>query len=559
MTTMRAPHSPTIRETSPKTRSSRSQRWENLTDENAETPKPGAKIPRALVVANEIARTFSDDRTGATCIADGYGLRVYVERGHLCVEDGLGQHRRRRRFSRATSELRRLITIGHSGAITFDALQWLHAKNAAWIQLSPDGQLVASSHQPGRDDARIRRAQAVAPERAVGTEISRSLLSAKLDGQLAVVDRLDASPSLRNQIEAARDRIESAARVDQMRAAEAAAAIAYWSAWSEVRCYFPQADQRRVPDHWHTFGRRRSTLTPTPRYATNPINAILNYLYGLLEAEARVGALVVGLDPGLGLIHTDAKNKAALALDLMEPARPAVDAYVLDLLAGRWFTANDFHENKQGNCRILPPLTHDLIESLPQWSKSVGPTIEAVVRSLATESPTKIGTLGTPLTETNRRGASRSRRTSQATKRPVRPITACGRCGGTTNSRTNKYCPDCLRERRLENTAAMNAGAQRQGRTATSETRQALSTTKQRRDLERRNWDDSPGASVEIDYEGSVVPLLAGVSSSALAAETGLSRSYCHQLIANAKVPHRRHWQGILEAATRLGMTATGH
>ncbi len=35
---------------------------------------------------------------------DGYGLRVAVLRRHLVAEDGMGFHRRRGRFSKATSK-----------------------------------------------------------------------------------------------------------------------------------------------------------------------------------------------------------------------------------------------------------------------------------------------------------------------------------------------------------------------------------------------------------------------------------------------------------------------
>ena len=31
------------------------------------------------------------------------------------------------------------------------------------------------------------------------------------------------------------------------------------------------------------------------------LNAILNYLYSILESESRIAALVVGLNPGIGI------------------------------------------------------------------------------------------------------------------------------------------------------------------------------------------------------------------------------------------------------------------
>ncbi len=61
----------------------------------------------------------------------------------------------------------------------------------------------------------------------------------------------------------------------------------------------------------------------------NPANALLNYLYAILESEAAIAARIVGLDPGMGIYHVDQDNCDSLAADLMEPIRPIVDRYLL--------------------------------------------------------------------------------------------------------------------------------------------------------------------------------------------------------------------------------------
>ena len=47
------------------------------------------------------------------------------------------------------------------------------------------------------------------------------------------------------------------------------------------------------------------------RKAERPVNALLNYVYALVEAEAILACQVVGLDPGLGLVHSDARGGAS--------------------------------------------------------------------------------------------------------------------------------------------------------------------------------------------------------------------------------------------------------
>jgi len=69
-----------------------------------------------------------------------------------------------------------------------------------------------------------------------------------------------------------------------------------------------------MPAHWLAFAARTSPLTASPRTAADPVNAVLNYLYALLEAEVRIACLKVGLDPGIGVLHADQKARDSLAL-----------------------------------------------------------------------------------------------------------------------------------------------------------------------------------------------------------------------------------------------------
>ncbi len=134
-------------------------------------------------------------------------------------------------------------------------------------------------------------------------------------------------------------------------------------------------DLSRVPVPWTRYESRKSTLTGAPRAATNPVNALLNYVYSLLESESRLALLAAGLDPTLGVLHADQRNRDSFALDVMEPVRPAVDAFVLDLLEERVLTSRDFVELPNGVCRVRAPLTHDLALTLPRWRQLMAPIV----------------------------------------------------------------------------------------------------------------------------------------------------------------------------------------
>jgi CRISPR/Cas system-associated endonuclease Cas1 len=124
-------------------------------------------------------------------VADGYGLKVYVERGHLIVHYGIGRQRETIRLNRATGGLKRLIVLGHTGFVTLEALRWLRDTDASFVQIDGDGHLVAVSANKSNQDAWRRRAQVRATDTQAGLDIMRALIAAKIGGQAAVVSRIN--------------------------------------------------------------------------------------------------------------------------------------------------------------------------------------------------------------------------------------------------------------------------------------------------------------------------------------------------------------------------------
>src|ERR1700733_3289718 len=90
----------------------------------------------------------------------GYGIRVFVDRGHLNIEDGVGPERRTRRFARVRHGLRRLVVIGSDGLVSLAALRWLADQNACFVMLDRDGAVLATTGPVYPSDVRLRRAQA---------------------------------------------------------------------------------------------------------------------------------------------------------------------------------------------------------------------------------------------------------------------------------------------------------------------------------------------------------------------------------------------------------------
>jgi CRISPR-associated protein Cas1 len=145
---------------------------------------------------------------------------------------------------------------------------------------------------------------------------------------------------------------------------ESIAARVYWGTLSTIKIQFKQKDTHEIPEHWTTFSSRQSLLSLTSnRNASNPANALLNYLYALLYAETRFGLLKAGLDPMAGVIHADNQYHDSFVFDVMEPLRPDVDEWLLEFVQNHKFSVKDFYEKRDGGIRLTLKITPFLAEN----------------------------------------------------------------------------------------------------------------------------------------------------------------------------------------------------
>jgi len=83
-----------------------------------------------------------------------------------------------------------------------------------------------------------------------------------------------------------------------------------------------------------------AALGPGPTFAgrnrrppTDPVNAVLSFVYAMLVKDCTVALLAAGLDPFVGLYHQPRFGRPALALDLAEEFRPLIgDSVVLTVI-----------------------------------------------------------------------------------------------------------------------------------------------------------------------------------------------------------------------------------
>ena len=475
----------------------------------------------------------------------GYGTSICVERGHLTIEDGIGKQRRYARFPRVGHGLKRLVVIGSDGLVSLTALRWLADQGAAFVMLDRDGKVLLTTGPVRPSDARLRRSQALAESTGAALQLTRELIAQKLSGQEKVardkLKRLD----IASCISSFRSQVDADKGTSTIRQCESLGAKAYWSAWRMVPVAFPRNDLRRIPSHWQVFGTRESPLTNSPRLAVNPANAILNYLYAILETEARLAAAALGLDPGLGVLHLDSRTRDSLACDLMEPVCPMVDAFLLDWLSKGPLKREWFFEERDGNCRLMGPFAQLIAETALNWRREVAPYAERAAHIFWASAKSKSAHLSpaTRLTQSYRRMAKGKEPLPSGVK-ASESLRLCKLCGTHIMGR-HKFCSECA----PTNSKEALIVAARKGRIA-AQTPQVLARLgeKQRSHrLAERDWNPAgqPDWLDDKAYTQKIHPHLADVTISTIALTLGVSLPYASDIRAGRRRPHPRHWLSL--------------
>jgi CRISP-associated protein Cas1 len=155
--------------------------------------------------------------------------------------------------------------------------------------------------------------------------------------------------------------------MNALRGIEGRAAQAYFNAWRSYQVRWKSTERRPIPDDWRFIGQRQS-MAPNKqsnrnRNASHPVNAMLNYAYGVLRSRVHQKVLIAGFEPSIGYLHGNYRDRAALVYDLMEPLRPIADRGVLEFVRQHVFEPADFTLSREGVCRLNPHLARALVKN----------------------------------------------------------------------------------------------------------------------------------------------------------------------------------------------------
>jgi CRISPR-associated endonuclease Cas1 len=473
----------------------------------------------------------------------GFGVHVRMQSGHLEIEDDAGPERRTIRLARVNHHLRRVVCISDDGFVTLSALKWLSDIGASFVMLDRTGKVLFVTGPTASSDSRVRHAQSLALGNGSALVISKELISGKLRGQENLVRDKLKNFAMADVIAGFSARLNEAENLDAVRLLEAHAAVAYWNAWRDVPILWPKSDGRRVPAHWRTFGTRASPLTGGPRLAINPPNAILNYCFALLESEARLALIALGLDPGIGFLHPARAYRDSLALDVMEAIRPEIEHWLYQWVTTEPLRRADFHETGNGNCRLMSSLCSKLSETAPTWGRLVAPWAEFLAQKLSS------GIRGKPVIAT--RLTQRNKREVENAMIPavthLRPEHVCGNCGAKI-ARGKKECLKCWKR---DTVKEFNAG-RKLAQSPEAIAKRAHTMLRHRTKIREWKPSDLPAWLTRDVYIKEVQPALARISKSRIRSELGVSEPYSSYIQKGKRVPHPRYWDRL---AVLVGMT----
>ncbi|MEM0129807.1 MAG: CRISPR-associated endonuclease Cas1 [Thermoplasmata archaeon] len=191
---------------------------------------------------------------------------------------------------------------------------------------------ITSGHSHKNVELRLSQFR-VAEDPRHSLAISRSMISGKVRNCRTLLRRNHPGEIRAALDELARiaDRVENADSPETLLALEGAAAKTYFAHFGEL--LKPTSD-RPFPFDFRSRNRRPPT---------DPVNALLSFLYAVLAKDTTVILQSVGFDPMMGFFHRPRYGRPSLGLDLMEEFRPLVaDSTALSMINNREVGMGDF-------------------------------------------------------------------------------------------------------------------------------------------------------------------------------------------------------------------------
>lgn len=237
-----------------------------------------------------------------------------------------------------------IVSFGYRG--TSPALMGACAdRNISLCYVSPSGRFLARVTGSVKGNVVLRDKQyRTCMDEAASLEIARNCITGKVYNARWVLERAVRDHSMQIDVEKVKHasvllkdaaiRIRDSESKDRLRGYEGEAASVYFSVFDELIL-----QQKK---DFAFSGRNK-------RPPTDNVNAMLSFIYTLLTNNIAAALETVGLDPYVGVLHTERPGRVSLALDLIEELRPVLaDRFVLSMINKRIVQRGDFLKKENG-------------------------------------------------------------------------------------------------------------------------------------------------------------------------------------------------------------------
>lgn len=242
------------------------------------------------------------------------------------------------------NNLEAIVSFGYRG--TSPALMGACAeRNISLCYLTPQGRFLARVSGPVKGNVLLRKRQYEAGnDEKESLLIAKNCIIAKVYNARWVLERTTRDHGLQIDVERVKKasaflkdtlrKIEECQSKEQLRGQEGEAASIYFGVFDEM-----------ILQQKKDFSFQGRSKRPP----LDNVNAMLSFIYTILTNNVASALETVGLDPYVGVLHTERPGRVSLALDLIEELRPVLaDRFVLSLINKRIVSGKDFTKMENG-------------------------------------------------------------------------------------------------------------------------------------------------------------------------------------------------------------------
>ena len=284
-------------------------------------------------------------------ILSGFGISIDVNKAHLTIKqkDSVIE------FEPHRIPYDSIIIDGHHGSVSFEAMRWLSKHDVSLILLNWNGNLLSVTQPQETLNADLKTKQY---EKYLNPDlrlyIATQIVMQKVESSISLLKELSNFYDIdMTTINREIQRVDYD-NINSLMMFEGRIASAYWTELSKIF-------NSLVKDF--NFHSRKNLSYSWNMNASDPINALLNYGYAILESMIRKDINVIGFDVSIGYLHEIAPSKHPLVYDLQELFRYVVDYSVIELLETK-IKKSDFITTENYHIRLRPDTAKLLIEKI---------------------------------------------------------------------------------------------------------------------------------------------------------------------------------------------------